>query len=48
MMQTLQTFFNMGGYAYYVWVSYSAVIFFLGWQAFKSWYQLRKQATSHE
>lgn len=47
-MQTLQTFFNMGGYAYYVWASYSSVILFLSWQAFKSWHQLRKQATSHE
>ena len=42
MLNTLLTFFHMGGYGYYVWLSYGSVLAFLAWQLIVPWRQLRK------
>lgn len=48
-MNTLQSFFHMGGYAFYVWGSYGTVLAFLLAQWFTPWKRwrtyLQKQKT---
>lgn len=36
-MTTLNTFLNMGGYAFYVWTSYGLVLGLLFWQWLLPW-----------
>jgi len=36
-MNTLQQFFHMGGYAFYVWPAYGSVVVLLVMQFFLSW-----------
>jgi heme exporter protein CcmD len=40
-MTTLQQFFHMGGYAFYVWMSYGSVAMLLTMQWFISWRRWR-------
>lgn len=42
MTNTLANFFHMGGYAFYVWISYGAVITFLAIQWLLPWRRWRK------
>ena len=37
-MESLKQFFNMGGYAFYVWSAYGSVLIFLALQ----WYLVRE------
>lgn len=42
-MTTLSTFLKMGGYAVYVWTSYSLVLGLLFWQWLLPWRQWKKR-----
>lgn len=46
-MHNLQTFILMGGYAFYVWLSYGIVFTFLGLQWLLCWRKQNK-STLHE